>query len=94
MCGIMGYIGNGNAVPVIIDGLSKLEYRGYDSAGIAMFKTSQEKKHQPLLADKNGGQESSGSAIIVYEDACIEIVKKKADLLRWSMYWVNFLSLI
>jgi glutamine--fructose-6-phosphate transaminase (EC 2.6.1.16) len=38
MCGIMGYIGNGNAVPVIIDGLAKLEYRGYDSAGIAAFR--------------------------------------------------------
>ncbi|MGI5921134.1 MAG: glutamine--fructose-6-phosphate transaminase (isomerizing) [Syntrophomonadaceae bacterium] len=37
MCGIMGYIGNGNAVPVIIDGLARLEYRGYDSAGIAVI---------------------------------------------------------
>ncbi|MEQ8200322.1 MAG: glutamine--fructose-6-phosphate transaminase (isomerizing) [Syntrophomonadaceae bacterium] len=37
MCGIMGYIGKGDAVPVIIDGLSKLEYRGYDSAGIAIY---------------------------------------------------------
>ena len=38
MCGIMGYIGSGEAVPVIIDGLSKLEYRGYDSAGISFYK--------------------------------------------------------
>lgn len=37
MCGIMGYVGRGNAVPVIIDGLSKLEYRGYDSSGIAVY---------------------------------------------------------
>jgi glucosamine--fructose-6-phosphate aminotransferase (isomerizing) len=36
MCGIIGYIGSGNAVPVIIDGLKKLEYRGYDSSGIAI----------------------------------------------------------
>lgn len=34
----MGYTGNGNAAPVIIDGLSKLEYRGYDSAGIAVYQ--------------------------------------------------------
>lgn len=38
MCGIMGYIGSGEAVPVIIDGLSKLEYRGYDSAGISFYQ--------------------------------------------------------
>jgi glucosamine--fructose-6-phosphate aminotransferase (isomerizing) len=35
MCGIIGYTGPGNAVPVIIEGLKRLEYRGYDSAGIA-----------------------------------------------------------
>ncbi len=37
MCGIMGYIGDENAVDVIIDGLEELEYRGYDSAGLAVF---------------------------------------------------------
>jgi|Deesub1362A_J573_1020465.scaffolds.fasta_scaffold00027_6 glucosamine--fructose-6-phosphate aminotransferase (isomerizing) len=37
MCGIIGYIGKSNAVTVILDGLKRLEYRGYDSAGIAFF---------------------------------------------------------
>jgi glucosamine--fructose-6-phosphate aminotransferase (isomerizing) len=37
MCGIVGYIGSQNAAPVLIEGLSRLEYRGYDSAGIAVL---------------------------------------------------------
>lgn len=37
MCGIVGYIGCQQAAPILLDGLSKLEYRGYDSAGIAVY---------------------------------------------------------
>ncbi|MBR5370049.1 MAG: class II glutamine amidotransferase, partial [Bacilli bacterium] len=37
MCGIIGYIGNKRPENILIDGLKKLEYRGYDSAGIALF---------------------------------------------------------
>lgn len=36
MCGIVGYTGSQNAAPILLDGLSKLEYRGYDSAGVAV----------------------------------------------------------
>jgi glucosamine 6-phosphate synthetase-like amidotransferase/phosphosugar isomerase protein len=36
MCGIVGYVGKKEVVPIIIEGLRKLEYRGYDSAGIAV----------------------------------------------------------
>lgn len=41
MCGIVGYIGKEQAAPIILDGLEKLEYRGYDSAGMAVFDGSQ-----------------------------------------------------
>src|SRR5689334_6656017 len=37
MCGIVGYIGNRNASEVLVEGLRRLEYRGYDSAGVAIM---------------------------------------------------------
>lgn len=39
MCGIVGYVGRSNAVPVLLEGLSRLEYRGYDSAGLGVVTT-------------------------------------------------------
>jgi len=51
MCGIVGYIGKQDAVNILIDGLRKLEYRGYDSSGIAVIHD----KHltvEKLVADE------------------------------------------
>jgi glucosamine--fructose-6-phosphate aminotransferase (isomerizing) len=49
MCGIIAYLGNKQAFPILINGLKKLEYRGYDSAGICV-----EDNHQLFLAKKRG----------------------------------------
>ncbi|MEC4670705.1 MAG: glutamine--fructose-6-phosphate aminotransferase, partial [Nitrospirota bacterium] len=38
MCGIIGYIGHQNAISILVEGLKQLEYRGYDSAGIAVLQ--------------------------------------------------------
>lgn len=58
MCGIIGYTGGENAVPRLLEGLESLEYRGYDSVGIAVFdgnntlKVVKSKGRLALLRDK------------------------------------------
>lgn len=53
MCGIVGYVGNRNSQNILIEGLKKLEYRGYDSAGVAVYTTEglQVKKSKGRLAN-------------------------------------------
>ena len=51
MCGIVGYIGPRDAAPILLDGLARLEYRGYDSAGIALITASGE-----LFVEKRAGK--------------------------------------
>src|SRR5438067_11361601 len=41
MCGIVGYVGRAEAAPILLDGLRRLEYRGYDSAGVAIVNGQQ-----------------------------------------------------
>jgi len=58
MCGIVGYIGPKNSVPMLLEGLKRLEYRGYDSAGIALIKDGQ------LVVRKKAGKVSDLIALI------------------------------
>lgn len=60
MCGITGYTGKENALPILMEGLKKLEYRGYDSAGVAIFdegniKVIKTRGRLTVLEDKLNG---------------------------------------
>lgn len=68
MCGIVGFTGNKQAAPILLDGLSKLEYRGYDSAGLAVRNNTDDveivkaKGRLKVLAEKtNNGEAVVGS---------------------------------
>lgn len=67
MCGVMGYIGDGDAKDIIIEGLRKLEYRGYDSAGIVLFKDGK------LMVRKKAGRLSNLEALLEKEDCTSHI---------------------
>lgn len=62
MCGIVGYVGYRDCTEVLVDALSKLEYRGYDSAGIAVFENEEIKvaKSKGRLADLTAKMEKEG----------------------------------
>ncbi len=69
MCGIVAYMGPKNGVPVVLDGLRKLEYRGYDSAGLAILTDHKIDIHRSVgkligLVDKVREKDLSGSPVI------------------------------
>lgn len=78
MCGIIGYVGNNDAIPVILDGLRKLEYRGYDSAGVAILPNAE------LWLEKKEGRLS------VLEESLSDYPKSSIGIghTRWATHGV------
>ncbi len=78
MCGIVGYIGQNDAYPVLIEGLKKLEYRGYDSAGVALINSQDQ-----LNVYKTKGKVSNLEAMAAEKDCsgCIGIAHT-----RWATH--------
>ena len=78
MCGIVGYIGQNDAYPVLIEGLKKLEYRGYDSAGVALINGQDQ-----LNIYKTKGKVSNLEAMAADKDCsgCIGIAHT-----RWATH--------
>ena len=82
MCGIVGYLGNRNAKDVLINGLKRLEYRGYDSAGIATIESSKlitEYGADDYRIWKKTDTEKYAKFIRICIDNDINIVRNHAD---------------
>ena len=79
MCGIVGYVGSKQATPVLINGLKKLEYRGYDSAGIAVMSESSDE----ILVRK-----SKGALKFLEEKIADEVIKGAVGIghTRWATH--------
>ncbi len=76
MCGIVGYLGNRKAIPIIMEGLKSLEYRGYDSSGIAYFKD-----HKIEVIKKEGKIQNLDALLNYDEDTFMGIAHT-----RWATH--------
>ena len=85
MCGIVGYIGSKDVVPVLVDGLRRLEYRGYDSAGVAVVRNG------AIDLRRSAGKLSNLESVIVAnpipaEGQCkLDRVDPRGSVVTWAM---------
>src|SRR5882762_5552358 len=68
MCGIIGYVGKKAAAPILLDGLRRLEYRGYDSAGLAVLQDGE------LLVRKKKGKIDEGLAHLLERSPALGLI--------------------
>ena len=78
MCGIVAYIGHREAYPIIIKGLQRLEYRGYDSAGVAILNGD-------LKVYKKAGKVSDLHDFVKGKDMPIRIIHNPGNSLSFTM---------
>ena len=75
MCGIVGYLGDRDSLPIILNGLKRLEYRGYDSSGIALYNGS------GIVSCKSKGKISKLEKLLKKNQDFGKLVKKN-DLVK------------
>ena len=76
MCGIVGFTGRQQAAPILLNGLSKLEYRGYDSAGIAV-RDGERLEH--VESDIHVGQHMASQVRLMHIRMYLEIVQDQVQ---------------
>lgn len=82
MCGIVGFTGKEQAAPILLDGLSKLEYRGYDSAGIAV-RDGDKNSHSNK---DNNNYEKTIRRFQEHENTLYDLVKNICDVNDQNIY--------
>lgn len=80
MCGIVGYIGSNSVIPILLNGLSKLEYRGYDSSGIAVFD------NQCIKTYKASGKLENLSQLLISKETTENAKTLGIGHIRWATH--------
>ena len=76
MCGIVGYLGKGEAYPALIKGLKRLEYRGYDSAGVALIGNDGSLNVYTII-EETEGTSTAGGIVDNLGNHLVDIIEEK-----------------